>query len=115
MDRCVYKVCFADQWTAACRLGRYEGSSDDRRDGYIHLSTANQLESTLSKHFSGQTGLVLVTFQESGLGPRLQWEPSRGGQLFPHLYAALPTAAALDVVTLALGADGRHSLPKELR
>ena len=63
------------------------------RDGFIHFSTAEQLAETAAKHFAGQTDLVLVAVDGDTLGALLKWEPSRGGALFPHLYAALPITA----------------------
>jgi uncharacterized protein (DUF952 family) len=76
------------------RQGVFLGAPIDLADGYIHLSAAHQLLETLDKHFTGQAGLVVIGFDPDALGPALVWEPSRGGALFPHLYAALPLAAA---------------------
>jgi uncharacterized protein (DUF952 family) len=103
----IYKIMTADDWAAAQRLGRYEGSPVDLGDGFIHFSTASQVVETAARHFSGQTGLLLVAFEESDLGDRLIFEPSRGGALFPHLYAPLPTAPALFAKPLPLR-DGAH-------
>jgi uncharacterized protein (DUF952 family) len=82
------------------RHGAFAGSSDDQRDGYIHLSALHQLAGTLAKHFKGQTDLVLITVDAAALGDKLKWEPSRKGDHFPHLYAALPTSAARNVQAL---------------
>ena len=114
MDRTIYKVCSEADWAAALRLGRYEGSADDRRDGYIHLSTGAQLAATLAKHFSGQPDLVLLAIAVADLGDRVKWEPARGGALFPHLYGPLEAGAAQTVTRLAIGPDGCHDLPKDL-
>ncbi len=110
----VYKILTAAEWQSAVAAGRYEGSADDARDGFIHLSTAQQLQGTAAKHFADKPGLVLVAFDAAALGPRLKWEPSRGGALFPHLYAPLPTAAATSVAPLPLGQDGVPTLPTDL-
>jgi uncharacterized protein (DUF952 family) len=115
MTTTVYKILTADEWQAAERAGSYAGSADDARDGFIHLSTAEQLAGTAGKHFRGKPDLVLVAFDAASLGPGLKWEPSRGGALFPHLYAALPTAPALRVEPLPLGPDGVPILPQDLR
>jgi uncharacterized protein (DUF952 family) len=85
----VYKVCAASEWSAAVAAGIYRGSSLDRRDGFIHLSTSDQLEATLRLHFAGERDLVLIAFDPDALGATLRWEPSRGGALFPHLYGEL--------------------------
>jgi uncharacterized protein (DUF952 family) len=90
----VYKVCAASEWSDAVAAGTYRGSGVDRRDRFVHLSTGAQLEETLRLHFVGQCDLVLVAFDPGALGGALRWEPSRGGDLFPHLYGELPVALA---------------------
>ncbi len=86
----VYKVCSRGAWKRARAEGHLEPSSDDRRDGYIHLSTRGQLAATLERHFTGVPGLVVLAVRASELEPgALRWEPSRGGQRFPHLYGEL--------------------------
>jgi uncharacterized protein (DUF952 family) len=107
----VYKVMSRAALAEAKAKGRFEGSADDRRDGFIHLSSADQLEGTLAKHFAGQEDLVLIAVDPMRLGERLRWELSRGGALFPHLYGPLDFGALIWDETLELGADGRHRLP----
>lgn len=85
----VYKILRADEWRTLQAAGRSVGSPDDVRDGYIHLSTAAQIEGTLSRHFAGEDGLWLLKIEEAALGSDLCWEPARGGTLFPHLYRVL--------------------------
>lgn len=97
----VYKICSRGDWQEACERGAYTGSADDRRDGFIHLSAAHQVEATLARHFAGQSDLVLVAFAENNL-VGLKWEASRGGQLFPHVYGTLPAAKAVWVKDLPL-------------
>jgi uncharacterized protein (DUF952 family) len=110
----LYKICPAALWEEAVQNGAFHGSAVDVRDGFIHFSTAAQVEETAAKHFAGQDGLVLVRVDASRLGDRLKWEPSRGGALFPHLYGALDPAAVSGVDPLPLGPDGRHKfLPLE--
>lgn len=113
MQPLIYKVCRQSDWDAAHSLGAFWGSTDDVRDGFIHLSTAEQLAGTLARHFSGGTDLLLVAYDPRQFGDALKWEPSRGGQLFPHVYGALPTSLALSVEPLRLGADGQHILRED--
>jgi uncharacterized protein (DUF952 family) len=108
----IYKVLTEAAFTEAWSQERFEGSADDVRDGFIHFSAAHQLEATLGKHFAGQEGLVLLAVDAGRLGAELKWEASRGGALFPHLYAPLDLAAVLWVEPLPLGQDGRHILPE---
>ena len=113
-DAIVYKICARAAWEEACRTGAFAGSADDMRDGFIHLSARDQLAGTAAKHFRRQADLVLVAFEAERLGPKLVWEPSRGGDLFPHLHADLPTSAALWTQPLELGSDGLPVLPEDL-
>jgi uncharacterized protein (DUF952 family) len=108
----VYKVLSEAAFEEAWAAGRFHGSVDDARDGFIHLSAGHQLAGTLAAHFAGREGLVLVALDADRLGQALRWEASRGGALFPHLYASLDLAAMLWVEPLPLGPDGRHLLPE---
>jgi uncharacterized protein (DUF952 family) len=102
----VYKIVGKAEWHDAQRHGVYLGSADDRRDGFIHLSFADQIEATAARHFSNRDGLLLIAFSTDALGSELRHEPSRGGALFPHLYTGLPTAAALWEKPLIVCDDG---------
>lgn len=114
MNTVIYKVADADEWRAAREAGIYYGSADDKRDGYIHFSTATQLPGTLAKHFPGRGGLVLIAVDAGRLGAKLDWEPARDGELFPHLHDALATDAAVWFTPLTLKPDGTHDLPADL-
>jgi len=109
----VYKVLSSSEWSAARASGTYGGSADDQRDGFIHFSTAEQLAETLRKHFAGKRELVLLWVDTEAVDPASawRWEPSRGGALFPHLYAQLPSSAVQRWQPIALAADGSHQLP----
>lgn len=110
----IFRIADLNAWHEACALGEFLGSDADMRDGFIHFSARDQLAETARKHFRGQTGLLLIAFDAAALGPELRWEPSRGGDLFPHLYAPLPTNAALWTRPLSLGEDGTPELPRDL-
>lgn len=88
-----YKILTAEQWAAFRSDGVFHGAPVDLADGYVHLSAADQVEGTLARHFGGQTGLVLAEIDLAALGDAVRWEVSRGGALFPHVYAALPLSA----------------------
>jgi uncharacterized protein (DUF952 family) len=104
----VYKIVDADEWREAEAAGVFAGASVDRADGFIHFSTAKQAPETAAKWFAGRDDLALAAVDVEALGEDLRWEPSRGGALFPHLYAALPMSAVVWSRPLPLGADGRH-------
>jgi uncharacterized protein (DUF952 family) len=107
----IYKICPAALWQAAERNGNFAGAPVDVADGFIHFSTAAQVKETAAKHFARQPDLLLVHVQAERLGEQLKWEPSRGGALFPHLYAPLRLADVQKVVALPLGPDGHHVIP----
>jgi len=107
----IYHICREADWRAAQAQGRYRGSVDDLRDGFIHFSTAAQVAASAARHRAGQAGLVLIEADPAALGPALRWEPARSAALFPHFYGVLPVAAARRVTPLPLGADGRHVFP----
>ena len=106
MSNIVYKIVDAADWRDAQCSGSYLGSADDLRDGFIHLSFAEQVEATAARHFANRSGLLLIAFLAEKLGDALRLEPSRGGALFPHLYAELATANALWEHPLIVGEDG---------
>jgi uncharacterized protein (DUF952 family) len=108
----IYKIVSAGAWREALEAGVFNGAEVDLADGYIHFSTAAQLRDTAAKHFRGRQGLVLVVVDSARLGDALKWEPSRGGDLFPHLYVALDTAIVESVRDLALDPDGVAILPE---
>jgi uncharacterized protein (DUF952 family) len=111
MDSTIYKIATEAQWREAERTGVFQGAPVDIADGYIHFSTADQVEETASKHFAGQDDLVLVAVDTSKLGDALKYEPSRGGALFPHLYAPLELAAVCWTKPLPLEPSGKHLFP----
>lgn len=108
----IYKICPAEAWRQAEASGVYRGSADDARDGFIHFSTASQVSGTAAKFFAGQAGLVLVAIPSDALGDALRWEPSRGGELFPHLYGELDAGVVLGVMDLPVRSDGSHEVPE---
>ena len=108
----IYKICEREAWRAAEAAGAFDGSDVDMRDGFIHFSTAAQVAGTAAKHFAGQHGLVLVAVDGEALGPALKWERSRGNDLFPHLYAALPYSAVRWARPLSDEIDGRRIFPE---
>jgi uncharacterized protein (DUF952 family) len=106
MTGVAYKLVDQAEWAEARATGAYDGSAVDRADGYLHMSTTAQLAETARRHYAGRGRLVLVALDPSALGEALRWEPSRGGDLFPHLYGALPTSAVLSERALSVAADG---------
>ena len=110
----LYKICPAALWREAESNGVFRGSEHDRRDGFIHFSTAAQVPETLRKHYFGQRALFLVEVDGDALGSALRWERSRNDELFPHLYGELDLGAVLSVMNLNIRSDGGHDTPELL-
>lgn len=106
----VYKIFRAEEFSAFQSAGESAGAPIDLQDGYIHMSTADQVAETLAKHFAGETGLMCLAVETDRLGDGVKWEPSRGGALFPHLYRKL---LASDIVWSAPIPvyNGKHLMP----
>ena len=113
MLQIVYKLLRKSEWQEAERCGIFSGSADDRRDGFIHLSTPDQVRGTFEKYFANEPEPVLVAFDAEHLGPALKWEISRGGQHFPHLYGVLDIAHSLSISQIPREA-GRAVFPPEI-
>lgn len=92
-----FKVLTQQQWADFERERVFRGAPVDIADGYIHLSTAQQLEATIAKHFAGQSCLMIAEVDLTQLGDAVRWEEARGGELFPHIYAELPIHAVVSL------------------
>ncbi len=114
MDEIIYKISPRDVWQKAVEAGVFLGAPVDEQDGFIHFSTAAQVVETAARHFAGQDDLMLVAVDTARLGDALKWEPSRGGELFPHLYSSLPLEAVRLAEDLPLGPDGAHLFPESV-
>jgi uncharacterized protein (DUF952 family) len=109
----VYKILSAEDWAVAEQLG-YTRTALDEGDGYVHLSTREQVHETLRLHYPGQEQVRLLEYIVEEMGQPIRWEESRGGQLFPHLYSTLQINGAKRVWTLQLDADGVPDLPADI-
>lgn len=108
----IYKILARAEWTQAQTAGVFAGSAVDHADGFIHFSTAQQAAETARRHFAGQADLVVLEIEADDLGAALVWEPSRGGDLFPHLYGPLATDKVRAVTEAPLASDGVPQLGK---
>lgn len=111
----VYKIISQQLWQEAREHGVFRGAAIDLRDGFIHFSTATQAVETARLHFTAVEGLVLVAIDAAALGAALRFEPSRGGDFFPHLYGDLPLSAVLWEKPLPLDGEGRHVFPEDMQ
>ena len=111
----IYKIATRDVAAAAHAAGTFSGMPIDTTDGYLHFSTAAQLPDTLRLYFAGQRDVALMAVRTAEMGAALVWEPSRGGQLFPHLYGTFPMSAVAYEVAIDIAADGTFTLPEWVR
>lgn len=109
----VYKILGAEDWRVAQSLGVTRTALDEG-DGYVHLSTRAQVGETLRLHYAGQADVRLLEYELSSLSGEVRWEASRGGALFPHLYAPLPLDAAKRVWRLVCEVDKTPRLPEDI-
>lgn len=82
----VYKVFTESEWKLFQETGQFEGSADDLRDGFIHLSTKEQVAGVVERFFAGKRPLYVAEFSNSEFLQRLKWESSTSGGVYPHLY-----------------------------
>jgi uncharacterized protein (DUF952 family) len=110
-DKIAYKVLLAEELAVLERDGLFAGARVDLADGYIHMSTADQLAETIARHFAGKRDLQIVAVDLDALGEQVRWEPSRGGALFPHLYAPLGLDAVIAYGPLEFDEHGAIRYP----
>ena len=114
LEAMIYKIVGVDEWAAAQSAGKYTGSADDVRDGFIHFSSSEQVAGTAAKHFADRDDLLILGIETSVLGDDLKWEASRGGALFPHLYGSFETNKVAFVEKLTLNEHGEHVIPAKV-
>lgn len=112
MSQIVYKLVTKDLWASAEKVGVFKGAPIDIADGFMHFSTSKQARETAQKYFAGREDVLLVEVSMSILSDHWQWDLSRGGDLFPHLYVDLPLDQVNWVKPLPLGLDGLHAFPE---
>jgi len=106
----VYKILRPSEWAFLVENGETAGAPIDVSDGFVHMSTAQQVGETTAKHFADAGDLVLAALETDTLGRDMRWEVSRGGAKFPHLYRNLRLADVIWHKPLPQGSDG-HIFP----
>ena len=106
----IYKTFLQIEWNEMLANRYFSGSVDDKRDGFIHLSTSIQLAETLSKHFHGQDSIVVAEVDAEKNSELLKYEFSRGGNKFPHLYGNLELSSIINYWTLSPDDKGAYDL-----
>lgn len=109
----IYKILRPAEWHALQRDGQTDGAPIDLTDGYIHFSTAAQVQGTLQKHFAAEADLHLLACEADQMQNDLRWEAARKGDLFPHLYRPLRLADVIWDRLITRGEDGHNAGPLE--
>ncbi len=112
--RFLYKIVTASHWLSAHALDYLPPMQIDIDDGFMHFSTAKQLRKTLELYFSGERGVVILAIERQQVQENLKWEPSRGGDLFPHLFAPLEKSAIVWHKTVDVSSAGQCDLPPDI-
>jgi uncharacterized protein (DUF952 family) len=107
----VYKVLTLGEWEEASKIGQIV-TALDQQDGFVHLSSATQLNMTLSLYFSKDEKVILLQINESDIieGLTYEYADKRGGE-FAHFYGELSTDKILRSWHLDRSA---FSLPEEV-
>lgn len=111
MDKIAYKLLLGPEMEALERDGTFAGAPIDLTDGYVHMSTAAQVDETARRYFADQPEVHVVAVDLDALGDKLRWDPSRGGDLFPHLYGPLTMDVVLAYGPLERDEAGAIRLP----
>jgi uncharacterized protein (DUF952 family) len=109
----VFKICAEIEWARMQKDGVYRGSADDKKDGFIHLSTSAQLAGTLTRHFPNVNGLMLIAIDSDSLGDKLKWEAGSNGETFPHLYHELAMSSVRWTSPIPKKGEGVYALPPQ--
>ena len=107
----VFKILEYKEWFN--KEEEYKGSSIDLKDGFIHLSTKNQVNETCKKHFSGKKNLIVIYFKIKDLENNLKWEKSRNNDLFPHYYGKIKKKLMIGFFKIRRIGDGSHEFPED--
>lgn len=109
----IYHITTKADWEAARMEGSYSADSLIR-EGFIHCSTAGQVEATANRFFHGRMDLVLLHIDELKVGAEIVYENLEGGSTqFPHVYGPLPLDSVLQAKNISPLSDGsfRIDLP----
>ncbi len=103
------------EWAAAQAAGSYRADSLDS-EGFIHLSTPEQVLIPANERYAGQSGLILLQIDGSKLTSELVFEDSYGSGIeFPHVYGPIDLDAVIDTIDFPVSDDRTFELPPRLR
>lgn len=107
----IFRLMSMTDWRQMVSDGLFRGAPHDVADGFIHLSSADQVEETAAKHYADVADLMVLTVDSRRVDGEVKWEPSRGGALFPHVYGTIPVEAVLAAESVERDRDGSFLFP----
>jgi uncharacterized protein (DUF952 family) len=93
----VFHLATPEEWAEAQARGSVAPPSLST-EGFVHCSTAEQVDDTIRRHFDGVDELVVLRLHLHGLGDALRWEEGRPGEAFPHIYRAISLDEVAEVL-----------------
>lgn len=106
----IYHLTTPGAWAAAQAAGEYEAPSL-ADEGFIHCSADEaQTLRVAGRLYSGVAGLLALDVDLVRLKAEVKREPSRSGEIYPHVYGKINLDAVVRVRELTLDAEGRHRL-----
>jgi uncharacterized protein (DUF952 family) len=98
---------------AATGSGEYAPASF-HSDGFIHCSSADQIEGVANAYYRDVEGLVLLCIDESRVKAVVRWEALDGAkEEYPHVYGPIPLAAIVKAFEMKKSEDGCYRIEKE--
>jgi uncharacterized protein (DUF952 family) len=108
----LFHLCSAADWRAAQASGEHRPESLDA-NGFVHLSTPQQVHLPANRLYAGRTDLVLLHIDPARLTSPIRWEPGVASDpdsmVFPHLYGPLPAAAVISITSYRSDQNGRFA------
>ena len=109
----IYHLTTREAWEGAQAAGVYEAPSL-ADEGFIHCSADEaQALRVAERLYAGATGMQLLDLDIGRLDAEVRREPSRSGEIYPHIYGKINFDAVTRVRDLFLDANGRHALSPE--
>lgn len=106
----ILHIASADDWNLARQRGAYEAASL-HTEGFIHCSRPAQVLEVAHRIFRGRTDLLLLVIDPAHLTSELRYEKAENGQVYPHIYGAIPVSQVEQVVSWPCDAEGNFKLP----
>jgi uncharacterized protein (DUF952 family) len=98
----IFHLTTPAEWAAAQQSGEVVPAGF-AAEGFVHCSVAEQLASTIDRHFAGRDELVLLRLDREAIAADVRWEEGRPGIFFPHVYRPLRLADVVEAISWRRG------------